>query len=149
MSLFLSTTINKIDKKGRVSIPSGFRTSLTQGAVVLFRSPIHDCLEGFDVSFMDEMSARLDHFDLFSEVQDDLALSIFGNSVSLTLDETGRVVVPTALLGFAGLTDQVAFVGMGRKFQVWAPEALESRKIEARSNVHAQKLTIPKGAGHE
>ncbi len=144
MSLFLSTLINKIDKKGRVSIPSGFRASLTQGELILFRSPTHQCLEGFDVSFMNEVSDRLDHFDLFSEEQDSLAMSIFGESVSLTLDETGRVVLPSDLIVFAGLTGVAAFVGMGRKFQVWSPERLEERKKVTRSNVQSQKLAIPK-----
>jgi len=143
VSLFLSTTISNIDKKGRVSIPSGFRTSLTQNAVVLFSSPLHGCLEGFDSSFMDEMSNRLDHFELFSEEQDDLAMSIFGNSMSLTLDENGRVVLPKALAGFANISDKAAFVGMGRKFQIWAPDALEERQAQARKNVQSKKLSIP------
>lgn len=143
MSLFLSTTISNIDKKGRVSIPSGFRASLTQNSVVLFSSPLHGCLEGFDASFMDEMSDRLDHFELFSEEQDDLAMSIFGNSMSLTLDENGRVVLPKALAEFANISDKAAFVGMGRKFQIWAPDALEERQAQARKNVQSKKLSIP------
>ena len=92
---------------------------------------------------MDEMSNRLDHFELFSEEQDDLAMSIFGNSMSLTLDENGRVVLPKALAGFANISDKAAFVGMGRKFQIWAPDALEERQAQARKNVQSKKLSIP------
>ncbi len=143
MSLFLSTTVNRIDKKGRASVPSSFRTSLTKPEIVLFPSPKYDCLEGVDVSFMEKMSARLDDFDMFSDEQDDMAMSIFGESVSLGLDETGRVLIPKSLLTFAGLSEQAAFVGMGKKFQIWSPKALEARQESARSSIRSQKMTIP------
>lgn len=143
MSLFLSTTIGKIDKKGRSSVPASFRASLSQPEIILFPSPKYQCLEGFDVSFMNDMSARIDHFDMFSEAQDDWAMSVFGESVSLALDDTGRFVFPKNLLAFAQLSDQVAFVGMGKKFQVWAPDLLKVRQSQARKSVRSQKMTIP------
>lgn len=149
VSLFLSTTVSKIDKKGRVSVPAHFRTSLTVPEIVLFPSPKHQCLEGFDVSFMNEMSSRIEHFDMFSDEQDDLAMSVFGQSISLNLDDTGRVLLPKALLSFAQLSEQVAFVGMGKKFQVWSAELLEDRQKTARINVQAQKMTIPRGGTNE
>lgn len=146
MALFLSTFTNKIDAKGRVSVPSSFRAVLagedTQG-VVLFKSYTHQALEGFPESFMMDMGARLDQFDVFSEAQDDLATTIFAESVQLPFDSGGRILLPADLMDFCGLTDQVAFVGMGRKFQMWNPQALEARKNEARKNVQAKGLSVP------
>jgi len=144
VSLFLSTTTGKIDKKGRVSVPAAFRGVLTRPEIVLFPSPKHCCLEGFDVSFMEEMTARIDNFDMFSDEQDDLAMSIFGQSVSLTLDETGRVLLPKTLQSFAKISEQVSFVGMGKKFQLWDSQALSARQEQARENVKSQKMTVPK-----
>lgn len=150
MGLFLSTYINKIDAKGRVSVPSTFRASLSNESfqgIVLFKSHTYQALEGFPMSYMQNISDRLDHFDLLSEEQDSLAMSIFAESVQLPLDGDGRVVLPAALIEMGGLKDQAAFVGLGHKFQIWNPATLDARKSEAVKNVRAKKLTIPKFEG--
>ncbi len=146
MALFLSTFTNKIDKKGRVSVPAPFRTALGKQmdeGIVLFASHQHSCLEGFDWAKMDEIGDRMDHYDLFSDEQDDLATTIFGQSVRLFLDGDGRVVLPSNLIKAAKLDKYATFVGLGRKFQVWNPEAFENRKEKAVSTVQDKKLTIP------
>lgn len=146
MPLFLSTYQNKIDKKGRVSVPATFRAALSgqsfQG-VVLFRSTKHPCLEGFDFGTMADLAARLDQFDLFSDDQDDLAAAIFGDSVQLAFDTDGRIGLPDALAAHAGLTDEAAFVGMGQKFQIWSPMRLNARRDIAFKNIKDKGLTLP------
>ena len=150
MALFLSTFVNKVDRKGRVSVPASFRAALADQSfqgVVLFRSHGHPCIEGFPHSFMAELSDRLDNFDLFSADQDDLATSIFGESVQLPFDGDGRIILPEPIIAYAGLSEQCAFVGMGRKFQIWNPAAFEARKSEARDNVRSRGMTLPKTGG--
>jgi MraZ protein len=147
MALFLSTHVNKIDKKGRVSVPASFRAELSEESykgVVLFRSNTHQCLEGFAWSYMQEIGKRLDNFDLFSAEQDDLATSIFGTAVQLPMDGDGRIILPADLIDFGGLEDKASFVGMGAKFQIWSPENFETRREIARQAVQAKGLTIPK-----
>jgi len=150
MTLFLATYINRLDKKGRVSVPAPFRTSLVSeqfNGVVLIPSHQHDALEGFSYNTMQELSARLDHYDLFSDAQDDLATTLFGQARPCHMDDTGRIVLPEGLIKHAGLTDQVAFVGMGRKFQIWSPERLADRQNAAREKIKSQKLTLPRSGG--
>ena len=147
MALFLSTYTNKVDKKGRVSVPAPFRTSLadqlSQG-IVVFCSHQHSCLEGFDWAKMDEIGDRMDHYDLFSDDQDDLATTIFGESVQLFFDSEGRVVLPPDLMDTAQISDRATFVGLGRKFQIWNPDMFDRRKSQARGAVQDRKLTVPK-----
>jgi len=147
MALFLSTFVNKIDNKGRISIPASFRTALAgqefQG-IVLFRSHSYKCLEGFGWDAMTEMCERLDHYAMFSAEQDDLATVIFGEAVQLVFDGDGRIVLPRELALFAGIKERAAFVGLGRKFQVWEPETFDRRREAARSTIHTRHLTLPK-----
>lgn len=150
MTLFLSTHVNKIDKKGRVSVPASFRAELSDESfkgVVLFRSNVHQCLEGFAWSYMQELGKRLDNFDLFSSEQDDLATSIFGTAVQLPMDGDGRIILPHDLIDFGGLEGRASFVGMGAKFQIWSPENFDQRRDVARQAVQSKGLTIPKNAG--
>ena len=147
MALFLSTHTNKLDKKGRVSVPAQWRAELAaesyQG-IVVFPSSQYQCIEGFAWSAMQEINARMNHFDLFSTEQDDFATAIFAQSIQLPFDGDGRVVLPDAIIEFGHLNDQVSFVGMGGKFQIWSPELLVERKKQARKNVKDKKMTLPK-----
>jgi MraZ protein len=146
MALFLSTYTNRVDKKGRVSVPAPFRNALAsqefQG-IVVFKSSNYQALEGFGWDRMTEMSDRLDQFDMFSNEQDDLASLIFGESRQLPFDGDGRILLPQELIEFCGISDHAAFVGMGKKFQIWAPELLEDRLTAARQQVQDKGLTLP------
>jgi MraZ protein len=147
VAIFLSTTLNRIDKKGRVSLPAPFRTALLSqgsGDFVLFRSAKSNAIEGFPLSKMTELSARLDNFDMFDENQDDLATTIFAESIQLSFDSDGRFTLPQHLIDAANLEGEAAFVGLGSKFQIWHPRALEEHKTSARKNVKSKNLTLPK-----
>lgn len=150
MTLFLSTYANKVDRKGRVSVPAPFRAALAAQSfpgVVLFRSSTHDCLEGFAFAAMEELASRLDHYDLFSSAQDDLATTIFAEAVQVPFDADGRVVIPDHLLKHAGIDEQAMFVGLGRKFQIWNAAAYEKRREHARREVKDKALTLPRITG--
>jgi MraZ protein len=146
MALFLSTTTNKLDAKGRVSVPAAFRDALAAEAtkaVVVLKSPKLPCLDGFAPSFMETMAQRLDSFDLFSDDQDDLAMSIFGQAQILQFDPEGRIPLPADLKAHASLNGEVAFVGLGRKFQIWNPKELAKRQNDALKTFKSKKLTLP------
>lgn len=146
MALFLSTHTNKVDAKGRVSVPAGFRATLSaqdfQG-VVLIPSNKFAALEGFSMGMMQEISSRLDRFDLFSDTQDDLAAAIFASATPLAFDDTGRIGIPKELLIHAGITKNAVFVGLGNKFQIWEPDAFAARRQNAMKQVQSNGLTIP------
>lgn len=148
MALFLSNFTNKVDRKGRVSVPAPFRAALeadgVAGAVALFASPVHPCLEGFPLSFMNDLNDRLDDLALFSPEQDDLAMTIFAESVQLSIDGDGRIVLPPPLAAHAGIDGDAVFAGMGRKFQIWSPDAFDGRRRTARTKVDEKGLTLPR-----
>ena len=99
LALFLSTFVNKVDRKGRVSVPATFRASLTGQAfngIVAYRSFKLPSIEAGGIDRMEEMSARIDTLDEFSEDRDSLS-SIFAEAQQLAFDGEGRVVLPEAL----------------------------------------------------
>ncbi len=149
MGLFLSTTVNRIDAKGRVSIPGPFRAALADhvfAGVVLMKSPVHACLEGFPATMMDDIAARLNEFPMFSSEQDDLAAATLAECVKIPFDTEGRIVLPGEFAKYAGLSDDVAFVGLGNKFQMWTPAGWARRKAQAQDAVKSRGLTLPKVA---
>ena len=145
MALFLSTFVNKVDKKGRVSVPAPFRTALAQqtfSGIIAFRSFKLPAIEGSGIDRMEEMSARIDALDEFSEDRDALS-SIFADAQQLAFDGEGRIVLPEALCAHAGITENAAFVGLGRTFQIWEPQRFEQHRDELRERARRQGTTLP------
>lgn len=147
MSLFLSTICNKIDKKGRVSVPALFRESLRarqSDGLILFTSPTVQALEGFATTTMEKLGAALDNIDMFSPDYDMRAAAIFAAAVPLSLDPEGRIQLPEELMAFAGITEQAMFVGLRDKFQIWEPEAFRAFQAEMRAKM-AERLKLAGG----
>jgi MraZ protein len=146
VAIFIGTFENKVDAKGRVSVPAQFRQALAglpYSGIAAFRSHRADAIEGCGMDFMEQMIARVSEIDLFSETHDDLATTIFSDSQQLPFDSTGRIMLPEAFRAHAGITDRAAFVGMGQLFQIWEPAKLEAHKAAARERARDKRMTLP------
>jgi MraZ protein len=146
VATFLGTYENRIDSKGRISVPALFRAQLPEAhgqTVVLFPSYRAPAIEGCGMDFIEQLGDSISEIDLFSDDQDDLATSLFSDSQPLGLDREGRVVLPGELMKHAGITDRACFVGKGRLFQIWRPDALTAHKSEARQRARTKGLTLP------
>ena len=145
MALFLSTVVNKIDRKGRVSVPAPFRNALAGqsfiGIVALpsFKFPALQCA-GMD--WMEGLSGRVDALDLYSDEHDDLTASLFADAHQLPFDGDGRVILPEKLVAHAQLTDAAAFVGRGPTFEIWLPAAFERYRDQARQRAVEKGMTL-------
>ena len=125
MSLFLSCYENRLDTKGRISVPAAFRSSLnseTFAGVVLFRSFKHNCIEGLSMSRMEKIASASDQMGLFDDDLDNLTAMVFADARPLQFDITGRVIIPKDLLKHANITTKALFVGRGNSFQIWNPD---------------------------
>lgn len=151
MSQFLGTHKNRLDAKGRVSIPAPFRASLRapaqEGAVALVLRPSHKhpCIEGWPAAVFDSLAQPLDRLDMFGEDHEDLSTALYADANPVESDKEGRILLPDSLVRHAGLTDTVIFMGLGKIFQIWEPSAAEQRVAEARSRTRARSLTLPGG----
>jgi MraZ protein len=150
MALFLSTYVNKVDKKGRVSVPAPFRAALSahgDQSMVLFPSFTNACLEGCDLQRMEQLCAGADDLAAFSEEQDELTSLIFAEAQPLSFDQDGRTMIPAQLMEHAGLTTQAAFVGKGRTFQIWQPEAFKAHQSDLKERALSKRPTLPAAGG--
>lgn len=145
MALFLSTFVNKVDRKGRVSVPAPFRAQIvgqTFNGIIAFRSYRQRAIEACGISRMTNLSESLDELDQFSEAQDDLAATIFADAHQLQFDSEGRVMLPPLLVDHANITDTAAFIGRGATFQIWEPEAFRDHQEAARTRTRDQGATL-------
>ena len=146
MAVFLSTFVCRLDKKGRVSVPASFRSTLGPDApgIVVFRSLQHEALDGCSVEHLEILSKSLEKQNLPSDVFELIETTIFGGSVQLPFDGEGRISLPQTLATAAGITDEVAFVGRRKTFQLWSPEKLAAHEAAARSAARAKDISLSK-----
>ncbi|MCF8469009.1 MAG: hypothetical protein K9G33_16555 [Sneathiella sp.] len=142
MALFLSTYVNKIDKKGRVSVPARFRVILAEKgleSIVLLPTINGDAIDACGMDVMEGLLEKIGGFDPLSEDRESFADALMSDAVELAIDGDGRIMIPADMLRNAGIDGLCAFVGRGDSFQIWQPEAFEVRKKEARARAVNQR----------
>lgn len=142
MDRFVSHFTNRLDAKGRVSIPAPFRTILARdGFEGLCLHPALDqpALDAGGNMLLQDIDSLLATLAPFSEAGDQLSTALFGLSEILKLDPEGRVILSEGARRHAGIGDAVTFVGLGRKFQLWEPERFRARLAAALARVRELK----------
>lgn len=145
MDRFVSHYLLRLDAKGRVSIPAPFRAVLAHdGYEGLYCYPALDrpALDVGGHALLYEIEQLIARYPPFSEEREQFATALYGTSETLKMDGEGRVTLPDALKDHAGIMDAAAFVGLGHKFQIWAPDRFGARLSEATGKMRALKQRL-------
>jgi MraZ protein len=140
MDGFVATYTNRLDKKGRVSVPASFRSALArEGEEGLYCYPTLDrpAIDGGGARLRQAIAERLGVFETFSDDYESLSTAFYGESRILNVDPDGRIVLPDEFRDYAGINDTVVFVGQGFKFQMWEPGRFADRQREARAHLRS------------
>ena len=143
--MFLSTFENKLDKKGRVSVPASYRaylSSLGYNGIVCFPSFNNQSIEVWSQDRIEKISNTIDSLNPFDEKKDYFATSILSESTNLQFDGEGRILITQKLLKHAKIKNSMLFVGQGKTFQIWEPTAFEKFRVLAKkkSNINRANL---------
>ena len=155
MDRFVSTFTNKIDAKGRVSIPAPFRAVLERDGYRAAGSPAIYCYPSLDAAALDcggerlaqKIDGLLAGLPDYSDERDQLSVALYGDVQVLSIDGDGRITLPEPLRAHAAIESQITFVGLGGKFQMWNPDAFEHRRKLARDKVQEHRKLLGGGGG--
>jgi len=145
MDRFVSNITLRLDSKGRVSIPASFRSVLARdGFDGLYCYPAlgSPAIDAGGNALMAEIEAVMARYAPFSEEREQFAIALYGTSETLKIDGEGRVSLSEVLKRHAGITEAVAFVGLGHKFQLWEPGRFQNELAEATQKVRALKAEL-------
>ena len=145
MNRFVSNYTLRLDAKGRVSIPAPFRQVLARDSFDgLYCYPTLDrpALDAGGNALLGEIEQLIASFSPYSDEREEFSAALYGTSETLNIDGEGRVILSERLKGHAGITDAVAFVGPGHKFQIWEPERFRAQLAEATKKVRALKKQL-------
>jgi len=143
--MFLSTFENKLDKKGRVSVPASFRSYLSNlgyNGVICYPSFNNPSIEACSQDRIEKISSTIDSLNPFEERRDFFATSILSESVYLQFDTEGRISISVNLLKHANIKNSMLFVGQGQTFQIWEPAIFEKFKVQARKKANLNRAGL-------
>jgi MraZ protein len=157
MDRFVSTFTNKIDAKGRVSIPAPFRAVLERdgykgggaGGIYCYPSLDAPAIDAGGERLAQKIDRLLSGLPDYSDERDELSVALYGDVQVVAIDGDGRIVLPEGLRAHAGLQGTVTFVGLGDKFQIWEPERFLARRQRAREKVQDHRKLFGAGAARD
>ena len=129
---FQGESLNKVDGKGRISIPVKFRRVLansdakaTAGAsprlYIAYGDKSKNYLECLSGDAFDQIDAMIRRAPLGTPVRRALEFLYYQKCDETTVDDTGRLVLPHAARDKIALADEALFQGMGDKFHILNP----------------------------
>jgi MraZ protein len=145
MTQFVGTHFGKLDRKGRIAVPAPFRAELEAAATahLVFRvSHQNRCIEARSRPVFQHMLESILSLEHFSDDRETLEAGIIADSTMLRLDGDGRLVLPEEYVTELGLSENIAFLGKGDRFEIWDADAARAHVAEAKARVREKKLTL-------
>ncbi|MSP43751.1 MAG: hypothetical protein EXR08_10385 [Alphaproteobacteria bacterium] len=142
MQGFLSYSLHRVDKKGRVSVPSNYRAYLMSREMtsfVCFPSLLGPWLQAVTPKQMQAFMGRQNPLGAFGGEVEAYPTLICSQAVEMIPDSDGRIVLPPELLAHAAIDEDIAFVGQGSYFSLWSPPLFEAEKIKLRERAMAER----------
>ena len=139
---FTGEHTQKVDGKGRMSIPADFRRvleasdpewtpGLSPRMYLLYGDHLKNQLHGYTVDEFNALAAQIKALPRGSERKQKLSRLIIGQSIKLDVDKDGRTVMPIKQRQKLGLTEgELTFSGLGDYFEIWKADVFGAEVSE-------------------
>lgn len=118
----------KADAKGRVMLPISFRNQLApvlQDIFVVKKSYLDNCLEFYPIQEWKNVLKGLDEKSQFKPEDVDFVRKFTANLRQVSIDATGRLLIPKDVIVDAGINKNVVLVSMGKYIEIWDKDIYE------------------------
>ncbi len=139
LGYFQGNSLNTIDAKARVSIPSAYREVIEARSktrtVLLAPHSTEDCVVGYDADYATRLHDKLErqYGNDFGSERNDAARFEFGLSERFNYDDNGRIVLSPLHRDLFGLDRLAYFIAADDTFEIWNPyKLLEVKGSNAR-----------------
>jgi MraZ protein len=136
MSSFYGTEKYAIDHKGRISIPAAMRRASPGKKPIdrfLLFAGFEGCLALYTEPQWERVEERLQQLPIGGRKGRAFMRAFLMDACRVTVDAQGRITIPPALMGRAGLGKEAILLGQVGRIEIWNPERLRSLVDEAQS----------------
>ncbi len=131
--MLLGNYISQLGSGKRVAVPKKFRSQLGDSCIV---AKWYDkCLVLLSEEAWSELLQRLTVTETIptAAVRDTMRF-VMGSAFEVSFDSQGRFVLPDTLLGYAGIKDEVMFLGLGSRIEIWDKSEWETKEQSISEN---------------
>ncbi len=116
--MFLGEYKTRFTGRGRIVLPNKFRVELKSKGIILSRG-FEKCIWGFDLKDFEEEAGKQLEISVTEERARYMRRYLFSSSEPVEPDTQGRIVIPSALLDFASVKEEITVIGAGDHFEIW------------------------------
>jgi MraZ protein len=137
--MFVGTTQNSIDEKGRLTLSAKWRSELASGVVIT--RGFDKCLFIFPQSKYETMAREIEEQGMALADVRTFARHLAALAEQAEPDKQGRIIIPQNLREFAGLDSEVVVIGVVNRLEVWNPEKYKdvNKQVEANADAVAER----------
>lgn len=122
--MFLGTYNPRLDSKGRLVLPAKFREKFADGLVITRGQ--ERCLYVFTLEEFQRIHEQLRASAVSSKSSRDYVRVFLSGASDEVPDKQGRITIPPLLRTYAGLDQELAFIGAGNRAEIWSATAWEN-----------------------
>ena len=134
-----------LDTKGRMAMPSRYRERLLEncdGQLVVTVDP-DGCLLVYPLPEWEIIESKLVKLPSFNKRAKSIQRLLIGHATECDMDGQGRILLPTLLREYAGLTKKIVMIGQGKKFEIWDEEVWSDGQDALLSSVQDDEGELP------
>lgn len=148
--MLIGQYISKLTDKNRLSVPKKFRQEI--GDDIIIAKWYEGCLVIVSKENWNRLKKRLiGETGLITSPVRDIDRFVLGSAFEISLDDQGRFVILDNLMNYADITDEVVFVGLEDRIEIWSAnkwrdiEKSAMKKATAALEEIANRKQIEKG----
>ena len=124
--MLIGSYLGLLGEKRRTAVPKRFLDEL--GEKLVIAKWYDGCLVLVSESFWEALLNRLTGGSRVASLGvRDIERFILGSAFEVTPDNQGRIIIPEILAGFAGLENELVFLGLGDRVEIWGRKIWEEK----------------------
>ena len=121
--MFLGEYHHNIDEKGRIVMPSKFRTELKDKFNIA--RGLEKCLYVYSLDDWNKLVSKLNTLPFTKKDARAFVRSFFSGATFCEFDNQGRTCITSPLINYAGLTKECVIIGANDRIEIWEQHAWE------------------------
>lgn len=134
-----------LDAKGRMAMPSRYRERLLEicGGHLVVTVDSDGCLLAYPLPEWEIIESKLVELSSFDRRAKSIKRLLIGYATECDMDGQGRILLPTTLRDYAGLTKKMIMIGQGKKFEIWDEKAWDDSQEALLGSVQDEDGVLP------
>lgn len=115
--MFMGEFNHTVDTKGRTMVPSKLRDQL--GSTLFVTKGLDGCITLYTQEEFEKLQEKISSLSMMNKSARTLRRLFIGSAQEIEIDKQGRILLPTPLREYAGISKDIVFVGNKDYIEIW------------------------------